>query len=111
MIADELRAVLKRRSSISNEWYDGIKQCCEKEVEILTRKLDDTIGFLDNECTASEFIWISEVFDELVAETQSRDLIACFYRVAAKYPEESDKYYIVRHIQLAEEDFLLKSKR
>ena len=107
MIADELRAVLKQRSETVDEWYDGVKQCWDKEVEILARNLNDTINFLDNECTADELSWISEVFDDLVKVTQSRELIACLYRVAAKYPEEDKKYYVVRHIQLAEEDYLL----
>ena len=104
MISAEIRAVLHERSK--TDWEYVIELCWKKEVEILTRNIDDTINYLDNECTADEFSWISEVFDELVEATQSRELIACFYRVAAKYPEESEKYYIVRHIQMAE-DYLL----
>ncbi len=107
MIADEIRAVLHQRRNTHPEWDDGIDQCWKKEVEILTRDLKDTINFFDNECTADDLYWISEVFDELVEATQSRELIACLYRAAAKYPEESEENYIFRDIKWAEEGYLL----
>lgn len=102
MIGDELRAVFKQRENTSDEWEYGVDLCWNKEIEILTRNLDDTINYLDNECTADEFSWISEVFDELVEATQSRELIACFYRLVDKYPDECKKYNIVSCLQLAE---------
>ena len=47
MIGDELRAVFKQRENTSDEWEYGVDLCWNKEIEILTRNLDDTINYLD----------------------------------------------------------------
>jgi hypothetical protein len=103
MIADEFREVLALRTALHPEDYIEIEKMWKKEIEILSRDIFQTIAFLDSECTDDEFSWISEVFDEVVEKTQSREFIECLYRVAEKYPAESEKYHIVRHIQFAEE--------
>ena len=103
MINNEIHEILKLRAETDDAWDYGVQRCWKAEVTILTRNIKETIDFLDNDCSADEFIWISEIFDELVEATQSRALIECFYRVAAKYPEESARYYIINHIKMAED--------
>ena len=58
------------------------------------RNLLDTI-FLDHDCTGEQFVWISEIFDDLVEKSQSKALIECFYRNAKRFPEETSKYYLM----------------
>jgi len=102
MITKEIRAVIEKRAEIPDVWEHFIKQCWKEETEILSRNIDDTIDFLENECTADEFSWLSEVFDDVAERTQSRELVDCFYRIADKYPEESAKYHIVENLKYAE---------
>ena len=102
MITEEIRAAIKRRSETDDEWTYGVNKCWDEQIRILTRNIRDTISFLDNDCTAEEFSWLSEIFDDVAEKTQSREFVDCLYRVAKKYPEETKKFYIHRVIALAE---------
>ena len=110
MITEEIRAAIKERAATDDEWAYGVQKCCNKEIEILSRNMEDTIRFLENECTADEFSWLSEIFDDVTEKTQSQAFVDCLYKVAKKYPLETKKYYIDRVIQFAEETLLPPEK-
>ena len=101
MITEEIRKALAQRRATDSEWDYGVELCCEKEIEILSRNIEETIEFLDVECTADEFSWISEVFLEVAEKTQSRPFVECLYRVAKKYPEECKEYNVYSFIDEA----------
>ncbi len=98
MITDEIRAVLKKRSETDDEWDYGLEKCWREEVEILTRSVKDTIWFFENECTADELSWISEVFDEIFEKLPNKELLECIKDTCKKYPEECEKYYIMQQL-------------
>lgn len=102
MITDEIRASITKRASTDDEWDYGVKQCWEEEIEILSRNIDDTIAFLENDCTADEFSWLSEVFDDVAEKTQSRAFVDYLYKVAKKFPDECKEYHIDRVLEFAE---------
>ena len=64
--------------------------------------IQETIDFLDHDCTADQFSWMSEVFDEISEKLQSWEFIDALRRTAAKYPEETRKYNVPRFIETAE---------
>lgn len=106
MLKDKFRDVLKERMQIHpNDGYEAEK-CWKKETEILSENIEETINFLDNECTADEFSWISEIFEDIAEKTQSKEFIDCLYRVAQKFPEECKKYNIYGSIEIAK-DYLI----
>ena len=107
MIQEKLQEIIQKIERLDPEYDYGIKQCWKEEIELLTRDINATIDFLDHECTSEQFVWISEIFDELVEKTQSRALIECFYRAAKRFPKEASDYYLIRHIKMSE-DFLLE---
>ena len=72
MITDEIRASISKRASTDDEWDFGVKQCWDEEIAILSRNIEDTIAFLENDCTADEFSWLSEVFDDVAEKTRGR---------------------------------------
>ena len=102
MITNEIRAVISKRVSTDDEWDYGVKQCWEEEIAILSRNIDDTINFLESDCTADEFSWLSEVFDDVAEKTQSRTFVNCLYKVAKKFPDECKEYHIDRVLEFAE---------
>lgn len=102
MLSDEIRAVLTERQNTDNNWSEGLERCWDKETELLARDIPETIAFLES-CSAEEFILLSEVFDDVTECVQSHKLIDCLYRIAAKFPEETEKYHIIHCIQSAEE--------
>ena len=94
MITDEIRASISKRASTDDEWDFGVKQCWDEEIAILSRNIEDTIAFLENDCTADEFSWLSEV--------QSRAFVDCLYKVAKKFPDECKEYHIDRVLEFSE---------
>ena len=106
----EFRDVIKRREYVEaisrGEWAEGIEECCKKEVEILAADIESTISFLKNDCTAEEFVWISEVIDDLAVKTQSTALIACYRSLMTKFPEECKEYNIEGSIECAEAELI-----
>ena len=101
------REIIKQREYVEEiscgEWADGIEECWRQEISILSEDIPGTIIFLKTECTASEYSWISEIIDDLAAQTQSRELIETYKSLMAKFPEECRTYNIAEIIQFAEE--------
>lgn len=72
-----------------------------------TRKVEKenvnaTISFLQNECTAEEFSWISEIIDNLAEQTRSRELVQAYKNLIDKFPEECKESNILESIKFAE---------
>ena len=67
--------------------YEEISLAIKPEIELFSRNLQETIDFLDNDCTADQLSWMSEVFEEISAKLQSWDFIDALNRCADKYPE------------------------
>ncbi len=106
MNIEELRRVIEKRNRIStetqDEWDYGIEQCREEEIRILSEDIPSTIVFLQSECTADEYSWISEIIDDLAEVTLSRELVACYKALSGKFPEECAKYNILKCVEHAE---------
>lgn len=106
MNRDRFREVIKERIRISkechDEWAYGIEKCWEQEVEILTEDIPSTLLFLQNDCTADEFSWISEVIEDIAEQTNSREFIECYKQLMSKFPEECNKYNVALSVEYAE---------
>ncbi len=102
MITQQIKEAFKRRAATHDEWDYGVQQCRNEEITIFTENIDDTINFLDHDCTGEDLAWMSEIFDEIVEKTRSRDFIAALRRAALRFPEETKKYNIPFFIDCAE---------
>lgn len=106
MRIDDFRSVIKRREYVEEishgEWAEGIEECWKNEVEILSEDIPSTIEFLNNDCTASEYSWISEVFEDVIEKTSSRELVECYKALMSRFPEESATYNIAEIVEGAE---------
>lgn len=89
----------KHLSELPDYWENS--PAINAEIELFTRNLQETIGFLDNDCTADQLSWMSEVFEEISAKLQSWDFIDALGRCADKYPEECKVYNIKECIEYA----------
>ena len=105
MDVQKFREVLKELNETEIEYDYGIEMCWKEEVEILSEDIPSTVEYLKNECTADEFVWISEIIDDLAEKTRSRELIECYKNLMNKYLEETKEYYIDFCVECAE-DFL-----
>lgn len=102
MIKDRIIPIIEEREAIDDEWDYGIEQCHKKLIALFTENINESIKFLDNYCTADQFSWLSEVFDEIAEITQSHAFIDALKRLAVKYPDETKEYNILSFIESAE---------
>lgn len=89
----------KHLSELPDYWENSL--AINAEIELFSRNLQETIDFLDNDCTADQLSWMSEVFEEISAKLQSWDFIDALNRCADKYPEECKVYSIKECIEYA----------
>ena len=101
MIDEKIKDILSRREQAHPEDYFMIENLWEEEVEVLSSDIEETIDYMKSRCSSSEFIWLSEVFEEVAEKTQSRDFVNCLYTVAEKYPVEAKEYSIISFIDSA----------
>ena len=76
----------------------------DKEIRVgngLLNNINETIDYIKNDCSAEEFVYISELYDEIVDKTRSKEFIDCLYEVAKKYPKEVEQYNIMNFINWA----------
>ena len=102
MDVQKFREVFKRRDETHSEYTYGLEMCWKEEVEILAEDIPSTIEYLQNQCTADEFSWISEIIDDLAEKTKSRELVECYKSLMAKFPEEAKRYHVDFCIECAE---------
>ena len=98
MIDKEIREVLARRMALHPEDSFAVEKCWEEEIRILCRDVAETIDFVENRCTGEEFVWLSEVFEEVQEQINSEELKRCLLATAKKYPDETKKYSILDFI-------------
>ncbi|MDD6700775.1 hypothetical protein [Mogibacterium kristiansenii] len=102
----KFKEIIQERSRIAaeccDEWSFGIEKCWSQEIEMLSEDVDATISFLQNECTAEELSWISEIIDNLAERTRSRELLQAYKNLTDKFPEECKESNILESIKFAE---------
>lgn len=102
----KFREVIKQREYVEEiscgEWADGIEECQKSLIEILSEDIPSTIDFLNNECTAGEYSWISEVLEDIIEKHPNAELVQCYKALMIKFPEECAMYNIAACIEGAE---------
>ncbi|EPI46997.1 hypothetical protein [Gardnerella pickettii] len=86
MDVQRFKEVIKKRNETHDEYDYGVEMCDKEEIQILSEDIPSTIKYLQNQCTADEFFWISEIIDDLAAKTQSREIVECYKNLREKYP-------------------------
>ena len=105
MDVQKIREVIRRRNETHDEYDYGVEMCNKEEIQVLAEDIPSTIEYLKNDCTADEFVWISEIIDDLAEKTRNRELMECYKSLMGKFPEESKRYHVDFCIECAE-DFL-----
>ena len=105
-IKDEYDTILKQREKENGiddtpDYYET-SPTIKAEIELISKNLQDTIQFLDNDCTAKQLVWMSEVFEEISAKLQSWEFIDALKRTADRFPDECKRYNIRECISYAE---------
>jgi len=102
-IGEKYKALINERDKIEGDIDYDNNPIIKEMVDLLTNDVEETISFLDKECSEEQFIWMSEIFDEIAEQTKSKEFINALRRAALKYPEASTEYNIQYFIDSAEE--------
>lgn len=101
MLAEEFRRIITKLDALNINDDFGYEECWKEETALLSKDISATIAFLKSECTASEFSWMSEVFEDITEKTKSQEFIQCIEETAKRFPEECSKYNILGAIEAA----------
>ena len=69
----KLKETIQRRISLELNDDFAQEECWNIERDILVNDIPGAIDFLKT-CSEEEFYWLSEVFDEVIDQTQSQEL-------------------------------------
>ncbi len=99
---DVFRQFLMVRPKIFDECYWQLEEYDNEFSSYISNHLVEAINFIKNDCTADEFSWMSEIWDDVVKKTKSKEFVDCIKATAKKFPEECAKYNIQGSIDDAE---------
>ena len=103
MIDETIKDILSRREKTHPEDSYKIEKLWEEEIAALSQNIEETIDFMQSRCSADEFVWLSEIFEEVAEKTQNLEFVNCLYAVAKKYPAETKEYNIINFIDSAKD--------
>ncbi|MBR4629478.1 MAG: hypothetical protein IKO57_03405 [Treponema sp.] len=93
------RHLLKLNNKIGLEVYWQQNLWWEHAADFAAQHIAETINFIKNDCSAEEFISLSEIFDDITEKTKSKEFVDCIEEVAKKFPKECEKYYLQDNIK------------
>ncbi|MDM5279669.1 hypothetical protein QUF95_19900 [Paenibacillus silvae] len=98
--SEEVISLVQKRENLHPD-DPAIQLIWNELINLLKQDEESTILFLD-QCDKKYLYWISEIFEELSAEFQSRAFIDCLLRLQKKYPDldmEQDIEYAIQSIE------------
>lgn len=102
-ISDKLNVIIEKRKKIEDDIDYERNPVIAEEVELISENEQNTVQFLKNECTGEQIVWLSEVFDEIIAKTKSEAIYEALQETILKYPKEAQEYNLQFFIESAEE--------
>jgi hypothetical protein len=102
-ISEELNSLILQRKSIEGDVDYENNQVIQDEIQLMIKDINATVSFLENDCTEEQFIWLSEVFDEIAERSKSSEFIAAIRRAAKRFPQAVATYNINYFIDSAAE--------
>lgn len=103
MITEKIREAIKTRAMIDDEWDYGVQQSRKSVLSIISENFDGIIDYIENDCTADELSWLSEIYNDIIDIFPSERIIEALRKTADKYPEEVEKYNLIYCIDEAED--------
>lgn len=86
------------RESIHNENDYQLNSFWNDFSSFVADNLTSAIEYLNTECTASKFSWLSEVFEDIFDKSNSNEFIECLKKTAERFPEECKEFNIIQVI-------------
>lgn len=100
-ISEKFNKLIQEREKIEYiaDWEN--EPVIKDMIKLFTNDMQETITFLDTECTEEQFSWLSEIFDDIAQKSQSKEFIAALRRTAKKFPQTVNEYNLLYFIDSA----------
>lgn len=99
MIETKIKEILEQRLDEEHFYY---VECWKKEVEILTEDINETIEFVKHKCDDHTLFWMSEVFEDIIEKTKSKELLQVILERANRVIDENNRKEILKEVKYAE---------
>ncbi len=99
--AEMYRSLLKERLETDDEIITYKEPFIKDAIRLFCRNIPEATEFLKHDCTANEYIYLSEIIEEIAAESESLELIQTYADLVKKYPEETKDYNMCSFINSA----------
>ena len=88
MINNQMKDLIKTLKSLDMHDHISIQKIWDKEIEVMSFSLEDTINYL-NSASEEEIYWCSSVWDDISRIFKSEKLINAMKKCKEKYPSIS----------------------
>ena len=102
-IYKEFEKLVEKRKKINVDIDYETDPIIKEMVSLMTADISSTIIFLKDECSEEQFVWLSEIADEITSRTKSSEFIQALMDLCDKYPEATEKYNIRYFVKSAAE--------
>lgn len=99
----KIKQLVEKRKMINGDVDYENDPTIKEMIQLITEDMDSTVAFLRNECSEEQLVWISEIADEITAQTKSSEFIVALRELCKKYPEVSEKYNVSFFVESAAE--------
>lgn len=101
MLKNKIDEIIKRRLNLKLEDDDKLEECWAEEIRILSNNITQAKDYYKNDCSDEVLFWTSEVFEELIEQTQSKELLNVLEYRALSVTNEMYRNDILEEINYA----------
>lgn len=86
----KIRGIIAERAGTDDECCEDVDRCWAELGAALTEDYETTEKFLLEDCTADEFAWVSEVYEEIFENARETRYANLLRRAVKRFPEEEE---------------------
>ena len=98
---DAYLKLLKERLALHPNDDIGIEENWTEQANLLSSDIGNTIYFILNDITDDQFVWMSEVFEEVAEQSQSQAFVDAIRERALRIESKADKEDVLSEVEYA----------
>lgn len=91
----DIQQAIESRSTICDEDTVMLDKAWAEMIDACATDMPEAIDFIADECTVEDMNMLSEVFDELIYQTQSPELVSAISKAVSRYGEDDKRYSLM----------------
>lgn len=90
----DIQQAIELRSIIHNENTIMLDRAWVEMIDACATDVPKAIDFIVNKCTVEDVNMLSEVFDELIQQTQNPEFVFAISKAVNRYGEDDKRYFL-----------------